>query len=479
MVAWFIPFLAGIFASAVLAPAFSPAQTRISQLFAGIIQPNLPDPFTLVTLRWRGKISEETFYALMRANGFSRENADLLYQSQERVLDAGALVSAKWRGIIDELKFYEEMEKIGFTRENAELYEKVMQYFPSPSDLIRFAIREVYTPEIVEKYRMLEDLPPKFLEEAAKAGIPEEQAKRYWAAHWNLPSLSEGFEMFHRGVITEEELKTLMRALDIMPGWRDKLIQIAYTPYTRVDIRRMYACGVLSREDVKKAYKDLGYDDEKAEKLTEFTVRYEAREEIKAASEPIIAALRAKEISPDEAFQQLKSIGMNDEQALLTVQREVAKMENAEREKWVEVLSDLYVRGVLPYDQFVDNLGKLNLSADAIEQIIAFADLEKMKRRPFPSLSDLRRWWAKGLLDEAGVREIMKRMNYDDATIDMYIRDWSFTDETVEPKLPSKEDIRLWLRKKIIDVDTARALLAMHRYPEMVIDWYIKDWVGS
>ncbi|GAH79863.1 unnamed protein product, partial [marine sediment metagenome] len=74
---------------------------------------------------------------------------------------------------------------------------------------------------------------------AGKKGLSKEWSERYWAAHWNLPSPQQGFEMLHRGVINVSELNMLLRALDVMPFWRDKLTAIAFRRLTRVDIRRM------------------------------------------------------------------------------------------------------------------------------------------------------------------------------------------------------------------------------------------------
>ena len=83
-----------------------------------------------------------------------------------------------------------------------------------------------------------------------KAGLPEEQARNYWAAHWELPSAQMGYAMFQRRIIDHETLVMLLKSLDIMPFWRDKLIEMSYNPLTRVDVRRMYGLGVLSEEEV-------------------------------------------------------------------------------------------------------------------------------------------------------------------------------------------------------------------------------------
>ncbi|GAH07016.1 unnamed protein product, partial [marine sediment metagenome] len=73
-----------------------------------------------------------------------------------------------------------------------------------------------------------EDYPKPLETWAAKKGLSKEWSQRYWAAHWSLPSASQGFEMLHRGIINQSDLNMLLRALDVMPFWREKLTGIAY-----------------------------------------------------------------------------------------------------------------------------------------------------------------------------------------------------------------------------------------------------------
>ncbi|GAI14199.1 unnamed protein product, partial [marine sediment metagenome] len=86
-------------------------------------------------------------------------------------------------------------------------------------------MREVYTPEIAEAFGQFDGL-DEVVERASadiKAiGLTKETFAKYWAAHWMLPSVGQGFEMVHRAVIppvsTAEEplgLDRLMTALDI------------------------------------------------------------------------------------------------------------------------------------------------------------------------------------------------------------------------------------------------------------------------
>jgi hypothetical protein len=282
MVFWLIPLLAGmaIGNTVGIISSLPPVQRSLAQWSNEMLPNAIPMPEQLVYLRMRELIDDKTYETLMKKQGFDSNWSKQIYAASQRLIDVGALITLYRRGKIDKDKYLKRMAQLGYTKEIAEDILTATEYFPTPADIVRFAVREVYTPEIVAKYQQLADLPKVYLEEAAKAGLPEEQAKNYWAAHWVLPSASQGFEMLHRGVITEDELKMLLKTLDIMPFWRDKLIKISYLPYNRVDVRRMYAAGVLDRDAVLRAYLDLGYDKEKAERMTEWTVRLYKQEKV-------------------------------------------------------------------------------------------------------------------------------------------------------------------------------------------------------
>ncbi|GAJ12939.1 unnamed protein product, partial [marine sediment metagenome] len=166
-----------------------------------------------------------------------------------------------------------ELKKIGIHPDYTKLYETLAYQIPPVADIITMAVREAFTPAIAEKFGQYQDFPADLEKYAAQKGLSEEWAKRYWAAHWALPSPQQGFEMLHRGVINSPELDMLLRASDVMPFWRDRLTAIAYRTLTRVDVRRMYKEGVLDEREVYEAYQDHGYSDENAARMAEFTVK--------------------------------------------------------------------------------------------------------------------------------------------------------------------------------------------------------------
>lgn len=157
---------------------------------------------------------------------------------------------------------------------------------PSASDLVRFELREVFRKDdrIEQVSPIIDDevatTSQVFIDSMQRLGYNQYWADSYWAAHWELPSVGQGFEMFQRLragrvkphlVFDAKELRTLLKKLDILPKYHQQLTEIAYVPFTRVDVRRMYKLEVLDFQGVVEAYQDIGYSLEKATQLAEFT----------------------------------------------------------------------------------------------------------------------------------------------------------------------------------------------------------------
>lgn len=148
----------------------------------------------------------------------------------------------------------------------------------SPSDLVRFLVREVFS-ESRGQLQLDADYPGQSADdEFLKIGISPELARNYWAAHWQLPSLTEAFEMFHRSIIGDSELDALMKAQDYSPAWRDSLKLLSFNPLTRVDIRRMHKSGVLTDDDLVAAYLNIGYSPQDADRMKTFTIALNTQE---------------------------------------------------------------------------------------------------------------------------------------------------------------------------------------------------------
>jgi hypothetical protein len=177
-----------------------------------------------------------------------------------------------FRGEITRPQFDGLLKALDYAPTWREKLAAIAQRIPPIGDMIRFAQREVYDPAQRRELGLDADYPAAFTDEAALHGMNEERARQYWAAHWRLPSALQGYRMLWRGEMNEGELDGLLKALDYPKLWRDRLRNIAYLVPGRIDLKRMYAAGILTRAEVHAGYRKLGYTERDADRMTELAV---------------------------------------------------------------------------------------------------------------------------------------------------------------------------------------------------------------
>lgn len=318
--------------------------------------PNMiPGLGDLIELRYRQGISESEYTTTAGQIGFNESWAGRLYDSGAMLLSAMDYIRLWRRGKLEESALDVQLGKLRLSAATITHLKTVSEYFPSPADLIHLAVREVYTPATVEKFGQLEDLPEKFLTEAAKAGLTKEQAEYAWSGHWLLPSPGQGFEMFQRDVIDESTLSMLLKALDIMPFWRDKLTQIAYATLTRVDVRRMHAMGVLDDTQTFDAYRHQGQSPANAELMLQFTKEYNAEGSKGMTRANVISGYKLGLFDESQLQEYLQAFGYSEEVVTFWV-------DMASYEKTVSLISASkaeleaqYQRGMISQAESIDS----------------------------------------------------------------------------------------------------------------------------
>lgn len=229
-------------------------------------------------------------------NGLEDEDYNVLAALSRQLLDAGTLIIEWRRGRLPLAKRDEGLTKLGYSPEQIDTLVQSTEQLPTVQDIVRFAVRELYNPTERKRLDLDADFPEDFLREAEKLGFPPQAARDVWAAHWELPSPTQVFEMLHRRKLTPAEVDDYLKAADYAPVWRPLLRAISYSPLTRVDVRRVFKLGLAGRQLVYDNYRDLGYDDVNAEFLTRFTeadVSIERQQE----KELLTAPLRSRAIS--------------------------------------------------------------------------------------------------------------------------------------------------------------------------------------
>lgn len=395
-----LAFIGGIALAAslgtILTTLAAPHLERATQEISKTAQQAIPPVQTMIEGWRRGLLSDAELAELTLRSGFPPELTTFLQRVDKQILRLDEIQRLNLRGMLDDSDADSRLLQLGFQDADLELIRSLFFIRPPVQDVIRMAVREVFTPEIAERFGQFEDFPPEFVASAHQVGLRESDALNYWAAHWDLPSIGQAFEMLHRRVIDSEELSILLRAQDVMPYWRQRLTAISYRPLTRVDVRRMHLEGVITEEEVFNAYLDFGYNADNARRMTDFTVAWNARREesdekaLKDSTKAEITKLyRLRRITSADATAMLIGIGLKPVAAELTVSLIDFQREDALVDQKIKTIQRQFTGAQITEQDALVMLDVLNLSNDEAQTRVAlWREMRKEEHAPIPSKAD-------------------------------------------------------------------------------------------
>lgn len=316
---------------------------------------------------------------------------------------------------------------------------------PSPAQLTVMELREVFRdgsdggPNI--RAELLREPPSPVFKAALRAqGFDEYWADSIWASHWALPSIQQGFEMFHRlSRLPEsdprhfglEQLRQLLKQQDVLAYYRPRLEAIAYAPLTRVDVRRMFNLGVLLKPDVVEAYMQLGYSKENAELLADFTENDLAESEAGELRSLYANAYKRGMIGRDAYREVLKRTGLPEtaiDLALGVVDAEIATL--AQREADAEARAYQRVarrvardsrKGTLDVDLVTDELLDLGATPQDAATFIARNSLRPRDKQKDLTRSDITSAFKLGVMTETEAREGLAAQGLDTREVETIV----------------------------------------------------------
>lgn len=395
-----------------------PFQQLASQKISAVARPTRLDPPSAFAAWKRGAIGEDVFLRCCKEHGWPDDAIASFQEIFAQRVGVGDLSTLLLRQVMGESEFNAELSKRGYKDDEIAKLKELQKVIPGLGDIIRMTVREAFTPEVVREFQLHAELPDEMVEWAAKQGLDEDWARAYWAAHWELPSLSMGFEMLHRGEITEEEMRLLIRTHDISPFWRDRLLNISYTPYTRVDVRRMYDVGVLKQDGVYQSYRDIGYNHEKATNMTAFTIALSNSAERDLTKAEVLNGFKIGYFKREVAIDQLLDLGYDEYEADYYISKILYDLWQDEIGEQVKYLQQQYVRALISQNDIYRELGKLNLPADQINRYLRTWDIEREAKTRLLTSTKLEQLRKAFIINDATYIEEMSGLGYKQQYID-------------------------------------------------------------
>lgn len=435
-VVYILPIIAGVIIT-IFYPLIALAQHEVDR-FA---RSDLPNPRELLEMIRRIGIDPESADSYRQLAGVRNDVWDGYKKITLNLLDTSAAIEAWRRKIIGDTEFDAYLQAAGFAVEDFDTIKKLAFQLPPIQDLITMMVRDTFNEDVVRRYGYDEDFPAQAAELGRQIGLAPEQTKRYWRAHWNLPSPTQAQEMVFRAGLKIDDYRTLLRIADYPPFWRPYFEKIIYSPFTRVDIRRMYQTTVLKEEEVFAAYKEIGYDDFHAQKLTDFTITLTTEEEKDLTKADVLGAYADDIYTKNETSAALEKLGYDPaEAALLLARADKDKSAAAQREAEAATKAQ-FTAGQITEAQAVSQLATAGVSEARIKALVATWKVTRDARVAKPSQAQMARFYNTGIIQQRDYEDYLKAEGFKDDYIKWLVQDAAPTGVTPEARVLSQSQI--------------------------------------
>lgn len=359
---------------------------------------------------------------ILRNQGLPDSQIDLIFISFYRLYDEGVVRDLFLRGVINDEGRIKRMKELGYTEDRIAEIKETYPIIPGAGDLFHLVAKEAFEPDMIEHYGYDAEFPEEQVKWLSMQGISDYWAHKYWYAHWEVPSIGQGFEMYQRGVIDFPELWDLFRTIEIPPFWREKLTEIAFMPYTRVDVRRMHKIGVIDDDELIRAYQDVGYSPEKALVMADFTVQYNMGAEKDLTRSQILDGYKDDLIDYNEAFNLLIAMKYDETEVdYLLASVDFDKEKETEKLILNNVMKK-FQNNLIEETEARDQLGTLLIEGNRIEVLIEKWKINILQNARKPSKADLDKLMLAKIIDDKIYVEQMTKLGYEPKYIGWFMQ---------------------------------------------------------
>lgn len=419
-------------ANALLTPVY-----RGLEIGANELVPNQRmDESGIIRAYWRGRYNAQDFTRRMAQRGFDPSEATHLLEANRPLLTENEAMAALWRGKFNLDSFGQYLERRGWKKDEIDVWKELSVSLPGIQDTIRFLVRDVTQDSVVQRYGYDENWPnAEIIELGRKLGYPERVMQYYWRAHWTLPSVTQVFEMLHRGVLGENGIGIVdefLRINDYPKFWRDKLIAISYQPLRLVDTRNAFKLGVINYDTMRRKFKDRGLNDEDATIAANLVVAQQKDKDKDLSIAQIITIYESGGSTRVQAIEDLRGIGYDEIEAQKLLIPADRRLIQRQIEEQIELIHQRYTDGRIIEQEAASLLTNLGVSAPRTEALLIKWGKELKPRPKLPTQADLEKWAKVGYITPQQYREDLILIGHRQPFVDLYLRE--LLDALSEPK---------------------------------------------
>lgn len=396
----------------------------------------IPSEADFVQLFLGNAIDEKTLECMVRANGSYFSWYKLLASVNRTKPSIDQIISLNRRGAIGDETAQEYLRQNGVTNNfEAGLFYKATEAVPTVSDIVRFMVRDADDNQVAEKYGTDSNLNTKYGEQlkawARSQGITDEVMKYYWRSHWDIPSNTALFEMYHRlrpkraagdtnpeVVTTEKDIEDALIVNDMLPFWAKRMLAISFRPLTRTDAQRAYFIDAISEAELFDVYMDLGYKSEDARRLVNFTnqLKKKRAQGAGSAEKPVttLKYFRNYIISRQEAFSRLQAGGLSEAQSNEALNIAETQRKNESTLVCLKGIKAAFKK--LALDDFTvrDKILGLGIPPENVEPIVAQWKCERSSKPKYLTAAQACKLRKEDLISEEEYKRRLGSLGYDE-----------------------------------------------------------------
>lgn len=406
----------------------SAVSTSLTQSANYLCPVQLPSPSEAVSAYMANTITDETLKCWVKASGMKWESFSHVVDAQQSKPIPADLVSLWRRKVINDDQYLQRMRELGFTNPRyATEVAFLSNQIPPASDLVRFMVRDTDDERVVQQFGLDDEFEAKFGQQiqdwSYAQGVDPTYMRYIWRAHWSIPSPTQLFEFWHRLRHTGEfgtaeelynDVRNALIQQDILPYWIDAYLAVSYRPLTRVDARRMFETGQLTEKELFLQYTDMGYSDDNATRLVEFS-KTQRRQKWK--SNKVVKDYIAGVLSGDQFNNLMKGEGATD-QEIITVGTWANGQRSLNRRRVCQkAWRRRFLLGEFDSVEARQIVIRDGIDAGIAEEIVAGWECEKATKGKAIPAAKVGQWYAEGIIGQADVYNRLINLGYksDDA----------------------------------------------------------------
>jgi hypothetical protein len=394
----------------------------------------IPGETEFTSLYLANGISADEFTCMVQANGSYPSWWQRIAQANRTRISNEQIIQLNRRDLIGPEAAFSMLRGNGVLNENdAKLMYTASEALPTVSDIVRFMVRDADDNDVAARYGTDAALNTKYgaqLQSWAKGqGITDKVMQYYWRSHWEIPSNTALFEMYHRlrpaktgqgltgGItVSRDDIKDALVVNDVLPFWADRLMEISFKPLTRTDAQRAYFIDAIDENELKDSYLDLGYNEDNADRLVRFTNQLKGkRKQATGGTEKATSVLKYYKnflLTDSEATARLKNGGLSDKAAIEAMSIASKQRSNDSQLSCIKGVHSKYKRFIYGDNEARQDLIAIGVPIENIDKLVANWNCERGNKPKELSAAQVCKAYKNELIDEMEYLRRLQAIGY-------------------------------------------------------------------